>query len=140
MVKQRLTRPVSKISAVFAGLEFGTFQSFESGSLTLTSVIIILPLGTLVAQRLAAAGTFASPAGRYASHSSDSKKRFVGTWSHHSNKPSGSSSAATAARVSTKERVDPIDLELQRIEESEQPAPNGIWVTRNISQQIRSQT
>ncbi|KAK3349085.1 fungal pheromone mating factor STE2 GPCR-domain-containing protein [Lasiosphaeria hispida] len=41
------------IPVIFAGLEFGTFLNFESASLTQTSVIVVLPLGTLVAQRLA---------------------------------------------------------------------------------------
>ncbi|EQK99119.1 tumor mating-type alpha-pheromone receptor [Ophiocordyceps sinensis CO18] len=39
---------------VFAGLEWGKFQNFESASLTHSSVVIILPLGTLAAQRMTA--------------------------------------------------------------------------------------
>ena len=38
---------------MFAGLEWGSFTNFESSSLTLTSVVLILPLGSLAAQRLA---------------------------------------------------------------------------------------
>ncbi|AEO64698.1 uncharacterized protein THITE_2030206, partial [Thermothielavioides terrestris NRRL 8126] len=38
---------------VFSALEFQQWDNFESASLTQTSVIIVLPLGTLVAQRLA---------------------------------------------------------------------------------------
>ncbi|KAK4186777.1 fungal pheromone mating factor STE2 GPCR-domain-containing protein [Podospora australis] len=41
------------VPVVFAGLEFLKQPGFESASLTQTSVIIVLPLGTLVAQRLA---------------------------------------------------------------------------------------
>ncbi|KXX78223.1 hypothetical protein MMYC01_205075 [Madurella mycetomatis] len=41
------------VPVVFAALEFKNFRGFESASLTQTSVIVVLPLGTLVAQRLA---------------------------------------------------------------------------------------
>nr|CCI72007.1 pheromone receptor 2 [Neurospora hapsidophora] len=45
------------IPVLFAGLEFlDSASGFESGSLTQTSVVIILPLGTLVAQRIATRG------------------------------------------------------------------------------------
>ncbi|KAK4194489.1 fungal pheromone mating factor STE2 GPCR-domain-containing protein [Triangularia verruculosa] len=41
------------VPVVFAALEFASFTNFESASLTQTSVIVVLPLGVLVAQRLA---------------------------------------------------------------------------------------
>ncbi|KAJ4401741.1 pheromone alpha factor receptor [Neurospora sp. IMI 360204] len=45
------------IPVLFAGLEFlDSVSGFESGSLTQTSVVIVLPLGTLVAQRIATRG------------------------------------------------------------------------------------
>nr|CAP17786.1 pheromone receptor 2 [Neurospora sp. FGSC 8827] len=45
------------IPVLFAGLEFlDPASGFESGSLTQTSVVIVLPLGTLVAQRIATRG------------------------------------------------------------------------------------
>ncbi|POR38857.1 Uncharacterized protein TPAR_00951 [Tolypocladium paradoxum] len=40
------------VPVVFAGLEWGNFQNFESASLTLTSVALILPLGTMAAQQI----------------------------------------------------------------------------------------
>ncbi|KAM4065919.1 fungal pheromone mating factor STE2 GPCR domain-containing protein [Hirsutella rhossiliensis] len=40
------------VPVIFAGLEWGHFQNFEAASLTPTSVAIILPLGTLAAQRM----------------------------------------------------------------------------------------
>ncbi|AEO59368.1 hypothetical protein MYCTH_2032939, partial [Thermothelomyces thermophilus ATCC 42464] len=40
-------------TVVFSGLEFGNWERFEPASITQTSVIVVLPLGTLVAQRLA---------------------------------------------------------------------------------------
>ncbi|KAK4665385.1 pheromone alpha factor receptor [Podospora pseudopauciseta] len=52
------------VPVVFAALEFASFTNFESASLTQTSVIVVLPLGVLVAQRLAAAPSrYASPTG-----------------------------------------------------------------------------
>ncbi len=56
MFRSQLTHRV----VVFAALEFVNWDSFESASLTQTSVIIVLPLGTLVAQRLASPTWFAS--------------------------------------------------------------------------------
>ncbi|KAK1773808.1 pheromone receptor 2 [Copromyces sp. CBS 386.78] len=45
------------IPVLFAGLEFlDSASGFESGSLTQTSVVLVLPLGTLVAQRIATRG------------------------------------------------------------------------------------
>ncbi|KAL1839641.1 hypothetical protein VTJ49DRAFT_1302 [Mycothermus thermophilus] len=41
------------VPVIFATLEFFDWDHFEPGSLTQTSVVIVLPLGTLVAQRLA---------------------------------------------------------------------------------------
>ncbi|KAL2178390.1 fungal pheromone mating factor STE2 GPCR-domain-containing protein [Thermothelomyces heterothallicus CBS 202.75] len=41
------------VPVVFSALEFGNWERFEPASITQTSVIVILPLGTLVAQRLA---------------------------------------------------------------------------------------
>ncbi len=112
---------------LFAGLEWGAFHNFESGSLTSTSVIIILPLGTLVAQRIATAGTLASNGASRRTDTSESKKRFLGNWSHHSN--------GTAHVTSLpKEKVDPVDLELQRIDASDEPDSNTIWVRREVEQ------
>ncbi len=50
--------------AVFAGLEWGTFQNFESQSLVAASVIILLPIGTLIAQQISAR-SFAGPGPDY---------------------------------------------------------------------------
>jgi pheromone alpha factor receptor len=48
------------MAVVFAALEFFDWDHFEPGSMTQTSVILVLPLGTLVAQRLANPGWFDS--------------------------------------------------------------------------------
>lgn len=44
-------------------MEFANWDNFESASLTQTSVVIVLPLGTLVAQRLANPAWFGSGVG-----------------------------------------------------------------------------
>jgi len=44
-------------------MEFANWDDFESASLTQTSVVIVLPLGTLVAQRLANPGWFGTGPG-----------------------------------------------------------------------------
>ncbi|KAK3375726.1 pheromone receptor 2 [Lasiosphaeria ovina] len=49
------------VPVLFAALEYGDWNNFlESASLTQTSVIVVLPLGTLMAQRLANPGWFGS--------------------------------------------------------------------------------
>lgn len=60
-------RLTSRRPVVFAGLEWGRFQNFEAASLTPTSVAVILPLGTLAAQRVASRlGSAADGPGRLA--------------------------------------------------------------------------
>lgn len=49
---------------VFVALQLSDRYIFETGSLVYTSVIIVLPLGTLVAQRVADPGAFNSEASR----------------------------------------------------------------------------
>jgi len=118
-------------------LEFGNFTNFESGSLTMTSVIVVLPLGTLVAQRLATAPSTTAQTGSGNSRSSNksgSKKGFLSSWSHRSG---GLASQVTSRiqRSPPKEKPDHVDLELQRIINDDS---NGIWVDRDIEQ--RSET
>ncbi|KAJ0120190.1 pheromone receptor 2 [Diaporthe amygdali] len=52
------------IPVVFVALQLSDRYIFETGSLVYTSVIIVLPLGTLVAQRVADPGAFNSEASR----------------------------------------------------------------------------
>ncbi|KAK2590589.1 pheromone alpha factor receptor [Conoideocrella luteorostrata] len=47
------------VPVIFAGLEFAKFPNFEAGSLTQSSVVIILPLGTLAAQQMTRNGSLA---------------------------------------------------------------------------------
>ncbi|EAQ84455.1 hypothetical protein CHGG_08469 [Chaetomium globosum CBS 148.51] len=55
-------RLVMHMWVIFAALEFIQFDRFEPGSITQTSVIIVLPLGTLVVQRLANPAWFGTAA------------------------------------------------------------------------------
>ncbi|KAF6835008.1 pheromone receptor 2 [Colletotrichum musicola] len=45
------------VPALFAALEWGRWTNFESGSVTYTSVVVFLPLGTLVASRISSGTT-----------------------------------------------------------------------------------
>jgi pheromone alpha factor receptor len=56
--------PIDNPAGLFAGLEWGRFPNFEAASFTLTSVAIILPLGTLTAQQLGPGGSLAYLSGR----------------------------------------------------------------------------
>lgn len=55
---------------IFAGLQFDESIWFEPGSLVLTSVVIILPLGTLIAARIATKTTGAGSSGANSSFGS----------------------------------------------------------------------
>ncbi|KAK4033260.1 hypothetical protein C8A01DRAFT_40296 [Parachaetomium inaequale] len=66
---------------IFSTLEFRDWKRFEPASLTQTSVIIVLPLGTLVAQRLANPSWF-------------------GTTGHHTDNSVGGSAGATSSTMS----------------------------------------
>ncbi|EFX04461.1 mating-type alpha-pheromone receptor [Grosmannia clavigera kw1407] len=84
------------IPVIFAAMEFGSFTNFESGSLMLTSVVIVLPLGTLIAQhmtdeaarriygRVGASENSGSGYTRTSDTAASNKKRFLGSWSHAS--------------------------------------------------------
>ncbi|TLS27484.1 hypothetical protein PpBr36_05443, partial [Pyricularia pennisetigena] len=130
---------------LFAGLYYGDFGQFESASLTITSVVLVLPLGTLVAQRLAVANTVAGSTG---TTDMDDKLAFLGnatTATHHSSSAAGRSRLASPrlhSQLSTsvsagKPRVDPIDLELQRIDDDDgdfgrSGSAGGVRIERSI--------
>jgi pheromone alpha factor receptor len=73
-------RIVNKNSAFFAGLEYGPWTAYEFGSLTYTSVVVMLPLGTLAAQRLANPSAFSSPDDSKPDSSSSNKEPFLKSW------------------------------------------------------------
>ncbi|KAB5571834.1 fungal pheromone mating factor STE2 GPCR-domain-containing protein [Coniochaeta sp. 2T2.1] len=67
------------IPACFAGLEYGQWAAFEFGSLTATSVVIVLPLGTLAAQRIANPSAFSQDHNSTPS-SSNRNEPFLKSW------------------------------------------------------------
>jgi pheromone alpha factor receptor len=83
---------------VFSALEFVQFSRFEAASLTQTSVIIVLPLGTLVAQRLANPAAFGTgPGSEDASHHNHNNHT-TNSSSSSTNPRSGLSTATTTKR------------------------------------------
>ena len=116
-------------AAVFAGLEWAKFTNFEAASLTMTSVIIILPLGTLMAQRISSQGSQSYLAGsnfrRQNAHGTaqplnlrNMKKPSDATmYSRATDTPQASvASRADVSLIGRTEPMDPIDLELRRID------------------------
>ncbi|EGX90334.1 mating-type alpha-pheromone receptor PreB [Cordyceps militaris CM01] len=125
------------IPSIFAGLEWAKFTNFESGSLTLTSVIIILPLGTLAAQRISSQGSQSYQAGSDFRRQQQQQQQLTqqtqtrGVGHRSLTKPSSSvtfscgspvtpqisaGSKADVSLMDRSERMDPIDLELSRID------------------------
>ncbi|KAM0428164.1 hypothetical protein ACHAPT_007064 [Fusarium lateritium] len=131
------------VPVIFAGLEWGHWLNFESASLTLTSVAIILPMGTLTAQRMANSGSNISyPSG------DSSGARYGASFSGRGGlvplKPSSFSTNRTATTVervpavfahceagmSSQDRINPpVDLELGKYD-----ADSHVRVDRNLSQ------
>ena len=123
-------------TAFFAGLQFASFGQvpWEPGSLTYTSVVLVLPLGTLVAQRLSASSTFSAQLrSRNTGNSSatPSKKRFLSSWSHQS-RGVNNVSVQGGCPTPPKEKVDPIDRELQRIDDEEAAGGGRVWVDHEV--------
>ncbi|KAJ4133769.1 pheromone alpha factor receptor [Fusarium equiseti] len=112
------------IPVIFASLEWARFVNFESASLTLTSVAVILPLGTLAAQRIAgsapnsANSSGASSGARYGISGPSSFTGFkapsfsTGT----TDRPHVSIYARCEAGTSSREHINPQDLELAKID------------------------
>ncbi|PHH92681.1 hypothetical protein CDD83_6099 [Cordyceps sp. RAO-2017] len=97
------------VPVIFAGLEWGHFPNFEPAALTVASVAIILPLGTLAAQRMtfnssSAASNFAfvpnsgsSGANSNNNNSGNNNSRFAGALPRHrSHHPGAGTNSATA--------------------------------------------
>ncbi|KAJ3498966.1 hypothetical protein NLG97_g727 [Lecanicillium saksenae] len=121
------------IPSIFAGLEWAKNTNFESASLTVTSVIIILPLGTLAAQRISSYGSQSYMAGsnfrkqQGQDHSGFGAASRQGILSKPSNATFSSNGTTVTPQISVAsraemslidrpERMDPIDLELSRID------------------------
>ncbi|KAF4973231.1 hypothetical protein FZEAL_9383 [Fusarium zealandicum] len=135
------------VPVIFSGLEWGHFVNFEAASLTLTSVAIILPMGTLAAQRMSASNTSFS----YSSADSSGRYGVAGTGTStggSSSAPLKASSFTThrtagaqvsilsrcEAGMSSRDRMNPAGLELDKY--SSEPDLDGrhVRVERNLVQ------
>ncbi|KAM0274423.1 hypothetical protein ACHAQH_007861 [Verticillium albo-atrum] len=111
------------IPVIFAGFGWRNWQAFEPGSLALTSVILFLPLGTLIAQRIATPVAYYDPNARHDTGTGRSGKPFkdisqIGSDVTESNAcPSTLTSRIEAGR--SRHPIDPIDLELRQLDEND---------------------
>lgn len=145
LVSSRLVSPMTNKSCssfsfivIFAFIEFRPVVNFESSSLTPASIALILPLGSLVAQRLAQTNQNASPnlfsypsssgAGGYKNNHSSGSTTPLKPGSLFATSTNSSISAArsksnsqTITAVPTRDIVDPIELELRQIDGYLQP-------------------
>lgn len=128
---------------LFVALQVSEKINFETGSLVYTSIIIILPLGTLVAQRLADPGAFNSEVSRRASGnendpdrygaSTSGKRPLLPAWNQCGNtttvysgsrgSKSGQGKTGVVSTISSdpfakrgSEGISPVDMELARID------------------------
>ncbi|KAI5458873.1 fungal pheromone mating factor STE2 GPCR-domain-containing protein [Mariannaea sp. PMI_226] len=127
------------VPVIFAGLEWAHFTNFESASLTLTSVAIILPLGTLTAQRFAHSANHFYPTSSSAvsgrgTNTSNGQSVFV---------PKKPSSTATqfsivshceAGGASSHNRRGSDALELGKLSEQGQMYSSQVRIYRNLTQ------
>ncbi|QUC20506.1 uncharacterized protein UV8b_04747 [Ustilaginoidea virens] len=133
------------VPVVFAALEWAKIPNFESASLTQTSVVIILPLGTLAAQQMSHGGSLAYLTGSNKSSQksgsgSGSGSSNAGEKSSRSPMPSlplsasspGLSSPHNSAlsppyepEESPRRKLDHFDLELRQIDCTSELADHG---------------
>ncbi|KAM0470914.1 hypothetical protein ACHAPX_009668 [Trichoderma viride] len=131
------------IPVIFAFIEFRPILNFESSSLTPASISLILPLGSLVAQRLAYTNQNAAPslsgypssagAGGYKNNRSSGSNTPLKAGSLFATSTNNSISAARShstsrntTTVSARHIVDPIELELRQIDGYMQPQETHI--------------
>ncbi|KAM5353656.1 hypothetical protein ACJ41O_000306 [Fusarium nematophilum] len=136
------------VPVVFSGLEWGHFPNFEAASLTLTSVAIILPLGTLAAQRMAGSNTSfsyssADSTGRYGVAGSGSragsstvplKAGGGNSFSAHRGEPQISVFSRCEAGMSSRDHMDPHGLELGKVSPEDDLDRRHVRVDRNLVQ------
>ncbi|KAM0347425.1 hypothetical protein ACHAPU_004946 [Fusarium lateritium] len=115
------------IPVIFASLEWAHFVDFEVASLTLTSVAVILPLGTLAAQRIASSNantpitSNASSGIRYgvsgpASFTGFKAPSFSTHRSGATDRHGVSVYARCEAGTSSRDHINPHDVELSKID------------------------
>ncbi|EQB47398.1 hypothetical protein CGLO_13463 [Colletotrichum gloeosporioides Cg-14] len=111
------------VPAVFAALEWGHWTNFESASVTYTSVVVFLPLGTLVASRNSS-NTSQAEGQRSCCTCYNTPLRLCSTSGLFNDHGSAQRGVVTSHIESLRpgdrgDSVDPIDAELQRIEDCE---------------------
>ncbi|KAF5679795.1 pheromone alpha factor receptor [Fusarium heterosporum] len=115
------------IPVIFASLEWAHFVDFEVASLTLTSVAVILPLGTLAAQRIASSNAntpIASNASSGIRYGVSGPASFTGfkapSFSTHRSGATDRHGVSVYARceagTSSRDHINPHDLELSKID------------------------
>ncbi|CAI6099608.1 unnamed protein product [Clonostachys chloroleuca] len=134
------------VPVIFSGLEWGHFVNFESASLTLTSVAIILPLGTLAAQRVSQSYGIASAQEGFSyrgdtllpatSNSTTPLKGFSSFLSSNrtNSTPGVSISSRCEASHPHRERLDPVDVELGRIDSTVHLHKGQVRIDHGIEQ------
>ena len=75
-----------------------------------------------------------SSAGKPGTNSTGShgKKHFLSSWSHHSQGTANNVVVQGGVPPTPKEKMDPIDLELQRIDDDEVAGGSGVWVGQEV--------
>ncbi|KAL6890383.1 putative mating type pheromone G-protein coupled receptor [Trichoderma evansii] len=139
------------IPVIFAAIEFRPILNFESSSLTPASITLLLPLGSLVAQRLAQTDQNASPslssypsssgAGCYKNNRSSGSTTPLKSGSLFATLTNNSISATRSLStsqnttvVSARDIVDPIELELRQIDGYLQPQETHVSAELSRSQ------
>jgi pheromone alpha factor receptor len=100
-------------------MEWGHWQRFESASLVYTSVVIVLPLGTLVAQRMALSNTLAAISSQNTNGTDGSSAVPFKTDFGGMSRIGSAQKSAIVSRVEggrSKDRVHPLDRELEKID------------------------
>lgn len=136
-------------TVIFSALEWGYFTNFESASLTLTSVAIFLPIGTLAAQRMtqSSANCSAASSNQGGSHNGISWPTWASSTvpvkSASLTNSSGTGGATPQVSIlsrceggmsPSRERIDPTDLELMHIDMNHDPAGGRVRVERDLEQ------
>lgn len=134
---------------IFCGLEWGQFLNFEAASLTLTSTTIILPMGTLAAQRMAQSGNIAL----LSAGSSNSGGVFFSEprWHSSTSPPKAASmtnSSSATAQVSvmsrceagnlpaSRDRIHAADLALAHVDTHRELDGGRVRVDRDLEQRV----
>jgi pheromone alpha factor receptor len=134
------------VPVLFSGLEWGHFTNFESASLTLTSVAVILPLGTLAAQRMTRSNNFAYPSDSFSGQggllpgTGNSSMPLKGASFSSSCRggpaPQVSILSRCEASVHNIHHLDALDLELGSLDSQRELVPGHVRVDRDFEQRI----